>query len=89
MEAIPSLKNKLFSSGYYVILHMNGGNVKTNSTVSRSTGLTYSHVSVLTNIFKKSGLLACEKTGRKKILRLTTKGKAIRDSVIAIEENLK
>ncbi|MDI6806677.1 MAG: winged helix DNA-binding protein [Candidatus Aenigmarchaeota archaeon] len=52
--------------------------------ISKETDCTYSHTIKLLETFNKLGLLTFEKTGRKKIVRLTSTGQTIANAIYSI-----
>jgi len=67
---------------------LNSTNEVYASTLAKSVDCTYSHVVKILQEMEDAGLVAFEKTGRLKYLKLTKKGEEIAKHVNAINEAL-
>ena len=70
------MKDFLINTKHLEILKVIYNNPNTTMlNIFRITGITYSHISHLTNTFDSLGLIMVEKTGRSLKINLTEKGK--------------
>jgi predicted transcriptional regulator len=67
---------------------LNSNNEVYASTLAKSVDCTYSHVVKILQAMEDAGLVAFEKTGRLKYLKLTKKGEEIAKHIDAIDKAL-
>ncbi len=58
------------------------------SELTKSCVFTYSHMAMVVDSLEENGLIYTEMVGRRRILRLSAKGKLIKDNMIPIIKNI-